>query len=124
MISLVDGLEEWQETLVNCLLNRFAMGRGLVRVFDPNLIGWLGGGWVFLFDRERIRSQNFLRLVLGVAEVMCLLQVSVDSRLVVRLICWFIFEISLLEGSVERSWSRWCVRLRISGVRFALKSLR
>ena len=64
---------------MNFLLKVFAMGRSLVRGFDPNCIGWLGGGFVLLSDSERIRSLYFLMLVLGMAAVTCSLQVSVSS---------------------------------------------
>ena len=106
IVFLVVGLEECRDTLVNCLLKRFAMESGLVRILEPNLIGWLGGGWVFLPDNERMRSQNFFGLVLGVADVMCLLQVSVNSWPDNWEICWFSVEISGFEGSAVRSWSR------------------
>ena len=87
----------------------------------PNLIGWLGGGWVFLFDIERMRSQNFFGFVLGVAEVISLLHVSADSWRVDWVICSLSAEISGSWGSADLRLSRCSVRLWISGVRLAIK---
>ena len=71
-----------------------------------------------------MRSQNFFGFVLGVAEVISLLHVSVDSWRVDWVICWFSAEISGSWGSAVLRLSRCSVRLWISGVRFATKFLR
>ena len=115
MICLVDGSWRWVSTVVNCLLNLLAMDCCFVRTLPLKVIGWLGGVSDFLPFNDLMRSQNFLRLDLGVAVASVALQVSVASTLVWTVICWFMVAIEGSVGFTSRMESRWFVRDRIGG---------
>ena len=73
MIRRVRGSLWCVTILVNCLVKRFAMAACLVQVLevpsvDRKVIGWLGGGRMFLPDREPSRVQKRFGLVRGERE--------------------------------------------------------
>ena len=73
MIRRVWGSLSCVAILVNCLVKRLAMADCLVQVLevpseDRKVMGWLGGGRVFLPDSELSRDQKRFGLMRGETE--------------------------------------------------------
>jgi hypothetical protein len=92
-------------------VKRFAMGRCLVRVLLPKVMGWLGGIWDLLPERLRRRDQYRLEFDFKLCDSTCSIHFLLEDSLIISDMLLFSWT---REGSAG-SWRRKSSRRLISG---------
>ena len=118
----------WVEKAVNCLLKRAAIADGFVQVVEEpsgerKVIGWLGGGRVFLPERDRIVLQNCLGSNRMERELS--FSLHLDREWAAEALFISVLRAGILgsAGFVFRRWSRVVMRSCASGPRDGEKFL-